>query len=131
MDQIQKTLIKAGRKDLAQKYYKKITGADSPIKTILDFLGVFGEVDENLVFRKGSQAGPRKITHIKEIRVASDNEFFVIVKNPVINTKDIITLKTINFDSGSIGFPRVVKANDKGRMLIMHLKSGAKAYLKK
>ena len=27
MDAIQKTLIKAGRKDLAKKYYKKITGS--------------------------------------------------------------------------------------------------------
>jgi len=36
MDAIQKTLIKAGRKDLAKKYYKKITGLRKPMKSDID-----------------------------------------------------------------------------------------------
>jgi len=39
MDKIQKVLIKAGRKDLAQKYYNKIAGK---IKGIQDGTGPYG-----------------------------------------------------------------------------------------
>ena len=34
MDEIQRTLIKAGRKDLAQKYYHKIHGASETYKLL-------------------------------------------------------------------------------------------------
>jgi len=44
MDKIQKTLIKAGRKDLAQKYYKKVR-ASSPDK---EFKRQSGEIDKSI-----------------------------------------------------------------------------------
>ena len=35
MDEIQKVLVKAGRKDLAQKYYKKVAGANSVLDNFI------------------------------------------------------------------------------------------------
>jgi len=47
MDQIQRTLIKAGHKDLAQEYFDKVA-KDGPIKTLLTFLELSDTIDENL-----------------------------------------------------------------------------------
>jgi len=57
MDAIQKTLIKAGRKDLAQKYFKKIKS------------GYFSELDASF------QEAIRKWKGIKPVKVKDGYEF--------------------------------------------------------
>lgn len=46
MDEIQKVLVKAGRKDLAQKYYKKVAEEDKKAKAkkALDALDKAGQI---------------------------------------------------------------------------------------
>ena len=56
MDEIQKELIKAGRKDLAQKYYEK-TAAPKALKIMKDLKRILKDVEET--FESASMTNPQ------------------------------------------------------------------------
>ena len=56
MDEIQKELIKAGRKDLAQKYYDK-TAAPKALKMMKDLKGISKDFEET--FESASMTDPQ------------------------------------------------------------------------
>ena len=69
MDQIQKVLIKAGRKDLAQKYYKKVAQKQNPVANLADIL---------LVDRSGQ--GKEFIDKAEKIGINQDDAIEILDK---------------------------------------------------
>jgi len=91
MDAIQKTLIKAGRKDLAQKYYKKIIQS-----------GFFSELDASLkeAMKKWKAKGIKKIKDGYEFTAKGIKSKLVFESGKValyLKNKKVDTFKTEDF----------------------------------
>ena len=78
MDLIQKTLIKAGRKDLAQEYYQKIAMDDKPRRVIENQLDIFWKKGwtkfwDELDDLKKVLENYRSVTRLEDIKMDFEN----------------------------------------------------------
>ena len=87
MDAIQRALIKAGRRDLAQKYYEKVADEQKVVsgstQTVGELISALRKVDASLpitVVETTVGTKSMKIEQLHTAAVGTDNTLFIMVK---------------------------------------------------
>ena len=127
MDEIQKVLIKVGRKDLAQKYYEKIAKevSLSELKNAIEFSPKFKAqnffIKDNKVFKRGPHdmfVEIRKRDMIPELGLRSEKEIVDLIEN----SKDIQSLVEELKKTNKFHFKKVAgDESEEGRWMLWRI----------